>query len=119
MANILLIDDSKTSRKILRTILEGAGHNILDEASNGEEGIEKYLELKPDLTTMDITMPIMDGIEALKQIRLLDKDAKIVMVTAAGQKNKMLEAVKYGAADFIAKPFEPDHIVSIVNKIVK
>ena len=101
MANILLIDDSKTSRKILRTILEGAGHNILDEA------------------TMDITMPVMDGIEALKQIKLLDKDAKIVMVTAAGQKNKMLEAVKYGAADFIAKPFEPDHIISIVNKLVR
>ena len=111
--------DSRTSRKILRTILEGAGHTIIAEAANGEEGIDKYLDLKPDLTTMDITMPVMDGIEALKQIRNLDKDAKIVMVTAAGQKGKMLEAVKYGAADFIAKPFEPDHIISIVNKITK
>lgn len=119
MANILLVDDSRTSRKILRTILEGAGHTIVAEAANGEEGIDKYLDLKPDLTTMDITMPVMDGIEALKQIRNLDKDAKIVMVTAAGQKGKMLEAVKYGAADFIAKPFEPDHIISIVNKITK
>ncbi len=119
MANILLVDDSRTSRKILRTILEGAGHTIIAEAANGEEGIDKYLDLKPDLTTMDITMPVMDGIEALKQIRNLDKDAKIVMVTAAGQKGKMLEAVKYGAADFIAKPFEPDHIISIVNKITK
>ena len=119
MANILLVDDSINSRKILRTILEGAGHTIIAEAANGEEGIDKYLDLKPDLTTMDITMPVMDGIEALKQIRNLDKDAKIVMVTAAGQKGKMLEAVKYGAADFIAKPFEPDHIISIVNKITK
>lgn len=119
MANILLVDDSRTSRKILRTILEGAGHTIVAEAANGEEGIDKYLDLKPDLTTMDITMPVMDGIEALKQIRNLDKDAKIVMVTAAGQKGKMLEAVKYGATDFIAKPFEPDHIISIVNKITK
>ena len=118
MANVLLVDDSKTSRKILRTILEGAGHTIVDEASNGEEGVEKYLDLKPDVTTLDITMPVMDGIEALKQIKLLDKEAKIVMVTAASQKNKMLEAVKYGAADFIAKPFEPEQIVTIVNKIV-
>lgn len=119
MANVLLVDDSKTSRKILRTILEGAGHTIIGEASNGEEGIDLYMDLKPDLTTMDITMPVMDGIEALKQIINLDKNAKIVMVTAAGQKNKILEAVKYGAEDFIAKPFEPDHIISIVNKITK
>lgn len=119
MANILLVDDSRTSRKILRTILEGAGHTIVDEAANGEEGIDKYLDLKPDITTMDITMPVMDGIEALKQIRNLDKNAKIIMVTAAGQKSKMLEAVKYGAADFIAKPFEPDNIINIVNKLSK
>ncbi len=119
MANILIVDDSRTSRKILRTMLESAGHNILDEAANGEEGIEKYLDLKPDLTTMDITMPVMDGIEALKQIRMLDNNAKIVMVTAAGQKSKMIEAIKFGAADFITKPFEPDHIISIVNKLTK
>ncbi|MCR5608433.1 MAG: response regulator [Lachnospiraceae bacterium] len=118
MAKVLLVDDSKTSRKILRTILEGAGHTIVDEASNGEEGVEKYLDLKPDVTTLDITMPVMDGIEALKQIKLLDKDAKVIMVTAASQKSKMLEAVKYGAADFIAKPFEPEQIVNIVNKLV-
>lgn len=118
MANILLVDDSRTSRKILRTILEAAGHTIIDEACNGEEGVEKYLELKPDVVTLDITMPVMDGIEALKQIKLLDKEAKIVMVTAASQKNKMIEAVKYGAMDFIPKPFEPEQIVSIVNKLI-
>ncbi len=119
MARILLVDDSRTSRKILRTILEGDGHTIVGEATNGEEGIEMYLDLKPDLTTMDITMPVMDGIEALKQIRNLDANSKIVMVTAAGQRGKMLEAVKYGAADFIAKPFEPDYIVNVVNKLTK
>lgn len=119
MAKILIVDDSKTSRKFLRNMLEDAGHEIVSEAVNGAEGVEKYKMYKPDVVTMDITMPVMDGIEALKQIRNLDKDAKIVMVTAAGQKGKMLEAVKYGAADFIAKPFEPDHIISIVNKITK
>lgn len=119
MAKILIVDDSKTSRKFLRNMLEDAGHEIVSEAVNGVEGVEKFRLYKPDVVTMDITMPVMDGIEALKQIRNLDKDAKIVMVTAAGQKGKMLEAVKYGAADFIAKPFEPDHIISIVNKITK
>lgn len=117
MANLLLVDDSRTSRKILRTILEGAGHTIVGEASNGVEGIDLYLELKPDLTTMDITMPVMDGIESLKQIKNIDSNAKIVMVTAAGQRGKILEAVKLGASDFIAKPFEPDYIVSVVNKL--
>lgn len=119
MANILLVDDSRTSRKILRTILEGDGHTIVGEATNGEEGIDMYLDLKPDLTTMDITMPVMDGIEALKQIKNLDADCKIIMVTAAGQRGKMVEAVKYGATDFIAKPFEPDYIIQVVNKLTK
>ena len=119
MANILLVDDSKTSRKILKTILEGAGQVIIDEASNGKEGVDKYFELKPDVVTLDITMPVMDGIEALKQITETDPCARIIMVTAASQKNKMLEAIRHGAADFIAKPFEPEQIVSIINKLTK
>jgi two-component system chemotaxis response regulator CheY len=118
MAKILLVDDSKTSRKILRGILEENGHEVIGEAVNGEEGIDKFKELHPEITTMDITMPVMDGLEALRQIIEYDKNAKVVMVTAAGQKTKMVDAVKYGAAEFLAKPFESAQIIEIINKVL-
>ncbi len=119
MAKILIVDDSRTSRKILRGILEENGHEIIAEASNGEDGFEKYKELQPELTTMDITMPVMDGLQALRLIRNYDEHAKIIMVTAAGQKTKMLEALKYGAAEFLAKPFETEQILGIINKVLQ
>ncbi|WMC92963.1 response regulator [Kineothrix sp. MB12-C1] len=119
MANILIVDDSRTSRKILREVLEGAGHTVVGEASNGEEGIALYKELKPDLVTLDITMPVMNGLEALEGIRNEDKEAKIVMITAAGQKEKMVKAIKEGASDFITKPFEAGIIIETVNNLVK
>ncbi len=118
MAKILLVDDSKTSRKILRGILEENGHIVVGDATNGVEGLEKYKELNPDITTMDITMPVMDGLEALKTIMEYDKNAKVVMVTAAGQKSKMVDALKYGAAEFLAKPFEAPQIIDIINKVL-
>lgn len=118
MAKILIVDDSKTSRKILRGILEENGHEIIGEAGNGKEAVSKYIELKPDITTMDITMPVMNGLDALKQIVDYDKNAKVVMITAAGQKTKMVDAVKYGASDFLAKPFDSDQIIDIINKVL-
>lgn len=119
MANILIVDDSRTSRKILRAFLEAEGHTVIGEATNGNEGILKYNELHPDITTMDITMPELDGIESLKRIKESNPNAKIIMVTAAGQKGKILEAVKYGASEFIAKPFDPEKIKDIIDNILK
>lgn len=119
MAKILIVDDSKTSRKILRNLLEEKAHEIIGEATNGEEAIRLYEELNPDAVTMDITMPIMDGIEALRQIMVGDKDAKVIMVTAAGQKSKMVDALKYGAAEFLTKPFESKEISDVIDRVLK
>lgn len=119
MAKVLLVDDSKTSRKILRNILEGAGHTIIGEAINGEEGAAKYKELNPDITTMDITMPVLDGLDSLKLIREMNDQAKVVMVTAAGQKNSIVDALKFGASDFIAKPFEESKIIEVINGLLE
>ena len=118
MARILIVDDSTVMRKNLNSIFTSNGHEVIGEAVNGEEGIDKFKELKPDITTMDITMPVMDGLEALKKIMELDKNAKVVMVTAAGQKTKMVDAVKFGAAEFLAKPFEGAQIIEIINKVL-
>ena len=117
MAKILIVDDSRTSRKMLRNILESNGHEIIDEAVNGQEGVQKFQALKPDVVTLDITMPIVDGVEALKMIKALDSDSKVVMVTAAGQKNKMIECIKAGANEFLTKPFEQQEIVDVINKM--
>ena len=119
MAKVLIVDDSKTSRRILKGILEECGHEIIGEAENGEEGYLKYKELQPDFVTMDITMPKMDGIECLKVIRHYDENAKIVMITAAGQKDKVMEAIKNGAADFITKPFEKADIAKALDTVYK
>ncbi|MBE5883603.1 MAG: response regulator [Lachnospiraceae bacterium] len=117
MAKILIVDDSRTSRNILTNILENAGHEVIGVAANGEEGYLKYKELKPDVVTMDITMPVMDGLEALRLIKR-DEDAKVVMITAAGQKEKMIDALKHGATEFITKPFEDTEVIKVINNIV-
>ena len=118
MAKVLIVDDSRTSRKMLRNILEANGHEIVDEAVNGQEGVQKYQSCKPDIVTMDITMPIIDGVEALKMIKAIHKEAKVIMVTAAGQKSKMIECIKEGADDFLTKPFEQNEIIEVINKLM-
>ncbi|MGN0346771.1 MAG: response regulator [Lachnospiraceae bacterium] len=116
MAKILIVDDSRTSRKILRGILENNGYEVAGEATNGEEGVKLFGELKPDVVTMDITMPIMDGVSALKEIMKTDANAKVIMVTAAGQKGNVVEALKSGAYEFVTKPFEEDVICDLLKK---
>ncbi len=117
MAKILIVDDSRTSRKILRTILENAGHEVIGEAVDGADGVNKFQELSPEITTLDITMPNMDGLEALKEIKKINANAKIIMVTAAGQQSKMVEAIKSGASEFVTKPFEADEITGLIDKM--
>lgn len=119
MKRILIVDDSRTSRRVLKDILERAGYEIAGEAVNGKEAVEMYGRLLPDIVTMDITMPEMDGIEALRQIRAGYPDAKVVMVTAAGQKEKMMEAVKIGAAEFVAKPFIEEVVLEALEHCEK
>lgn len=119
MASILIVDDSRTSRKMLREIFEGAGYSIAGEGTNGEEAITVYREQRPDVVTMDITMPVMNGLEALACIKKEDENAKVVMITAAGQKEKMMQAIKEGATDFIAKPFEPEQVLEVIQHVLK
>lgn len=118
MATVLIVDDSRTSRRILRSILSENGYDVIGEAADGQTGYEKYIELKPDLVTLDITMPVLDGLGALEKIMELNKNANVVMVTAAGQKSKMVEAIKLGAAEFIQKPFEPEQILSVIKTVI-
>ncbi len=119
MATVLMVDDSRTSRRILRSVLEEGGFEVVGEATNGEEGYLKYKELNPDVVTMDITMPVMDGIESLTLIKKANPESKVIMITAAGQKEKMVDALKRGADEFITKPFDADVVLETVKRIVE
>ena len=117
MSKILMVDDSRTSRKLLRNILEDGGHEVVGEAANGQDGVKQYQALKPEIVTMDITMPVLDGVEALKMIKALDKNSRVIMVTAAGQKGKVMECIKAGADEFITKPFDDKEILAAIEKV--
>lgn len=108
---VLVVDDSRMSRSILRNVLEEIGYQVIGEAVDGEEAVEQYKALKPDIVTLDVTMPKMDGIEALRQIMEYDKEASAIMITAAGQQKRIIEALKLGAKKFITKPFDKADIV--------
>jgi len=116
---VAVVDDSKMSRKILRNILEEAGYAVIAEATDGEEGIAVYMQYKPDILTLDITMPNMDGIEALREIMSVDKKARVIMISAAGQQQKIIEALKIGAEKFITKPFEPNDVIANIDGMLK
>lgn len=113
---ILICDDAAFMRRMLREILVQGGNEICGEASNGEEAVSMYKTLKPDMVTLDITMPNKDGIEALKEIMAYDSNAKIVMCSAMGQQSFVLEAIKSGAKDFIVKPFDRARVLRTVDK---
>jgi len=115
---ILITDDALFMRVTLKNILSQNGFEVCGEAQNGVESVKLYQELKPDLVTMDITMPEMDGISALKEIRSKDPNAIIIMCTAMGQKNMVVEAIQAGAKDFIVKPFQPERVLEAVNKLL-
>lgn len=118
MSTVMIVDDSRTMRKMLSGTLKAEGYDVIGDAGNGEEALKLLETIKPDLITLDITMPIMDGLTALQKIRELNPDQKVLMVSAAGQKDKVLSALKMGALDFIQKPFEPDAVVSTIKKFL-
>lgn len=114
---VLIVDDAVFMRMKLRDILEKNGYEVVDEAANGLEAIEKFKATNPDLVTMDITMPEMDGVEALKQIKAFDGDAKVLMCSAMGQQAMVMDAIRAGAADFIVKPFDSDRVIKALDKV--
>ncbi len=116
--SVLIVDDSRMSRLMLRNILEKAGYAVIGEAANGEEGLIEYRKCKPDVVTLDITMPKMDGLEALECILKDDPNAKAIMITAAGQQDKLIKALKVGAKRFINKPFKEDEIISSLRDVL-
>lgn len=117
MKRVLIVDDAAFMRMSIRNMLEKHGFEIVGEAENGLMAIEKYNELQPDVVTMDITMPEMDGLQALREIKKIDKGASVVMVSALGQEARMKEAIIYGAKGFIVKPFKEEMIVSALSKL--
>ena len=115
---ILLVDDAAFMRKMIKDTLSKNGYTELFEAVDGADAVEKFSEIGPDLVIMDITMPNMDGLEALKAIRAKDGNANVVMCSAMGQESMVMDAVRSGAKDFIVKPFKPDRVISTVGKIL-
>ena len=116
--NILIVDDAAFMRMMIKDILTKNGYNVVGEAENGLKAVEKYTELKPDLVLMDITMPEMDGIQALKKIKEADANACVIMCSAMGQQAIVIEAIQSGAKDFIVKPFQAERVLEAVKKVV-
>lgn len=118
-ANIMIVDDAAFMRMMLKDILSKNGFNVVGEAENGAVAVEKYMELKPNLVIMDITMPEMDGLQAVREIRKNDAQARIIMCSAMGQQAMVIDAIQSGAKDFIVKPFQAERVIEAVTKALK
>lgn len=119
MANgILIVDDAAFMRMMIRDVLTKNGYEVVGEAENGQKAIEKFKEVDPELTIMDITMPEVDGIQAVREIKKVSPDAKVVMCSAMGQQAMVIEAIQAGARDFIVKPFQADRVIEAVKKVI-
>ena len=116
MARILVVDDAAFMRKMVSDVLVGGGHEVVGEAGDGAEAVARYQELRPEVTTLDITMPEKDGLAALKEIIELDPSARVIMCSALGQESKVLESIKLGAKDFVVKPFQADRVLEAIGK---
>lgn len=116
---VLVVDDAAFMRMMIKDILKKGGFEVVGEAENGVKAVEKFKELKPDLVTMDITMPEMDGITAVKEIKKIDENALIIMCSAMGQQAMVIDAIQAGAKDFVVKPFQPDRVLEAVRKVIK
>ncbi|QSO53776.1 response regulator [Alicyclobacillus curvatus] len=115
---VLVVDDAAFMRMMIKDILTKNGYDVVGEAVDGNQAVDKFQELHPDLVTMDITMPEMDGIEALKKIRSLDPNAKVVMCSAMGQQAMVIDAIQAGARDFVVKPFQADRVLESIRKVL-
>lgn len=119
MASVLIVDDAAFMQMTIQRMLEANGHSVAGLAANGIEAIEKYAELRPDVVILDITMPEMNGIEALRRIKILNSDARIIICSAIGQQDKIAEAIELGAEEFIVKPFESEHLMGAIEKVMR
>jgi two-component system chemotaxis response regulator CheY len=116
MARVLVVDDAAFMRKMVSDVLIKGGHEVVGEAGDGTEAVSRFQELRPEVTTLDITMPQKDGLTALREIIELDPTARVVMCSALGQETKVLESIKAGAKDFVVKPFQPERVLEAVGK---
>jgi two-component system, chemotaxis family, chemotaxis protein CheY len=116
VARVLVVDDAAFMRKMVSDALTKGGHEVVGEAGNGVEAVSQYQALKPEVTTLDITMPEKDGLTALKEIIAFDPAARVIMCSALGQESKVLESIKAGARDFVVKPFQADRVIEAVGK---
>jgi len=118
MATVLVVDDAMFMRTTIKNMLEANEHTVIGEAEDGIEAVEKYKQLKPDIVILDITMPEMNGVEALKRIKEIDEKAKVIICSALGQQDMVAQSVEYGAKEFIVKPFEESRLIAAVNMVL-
>lgn len=118
MAKVMVVDDAVFMRMTIKKMLEAHGHSVIGEAGNGVEAVKKYVEINPDVVLLDITMPEMNGVDALKRIKEVDKKAKVIICSAMGQQAMVAQAIQSGAKDFVVKPFEEGRLVAAVDRVM-